>query len=272
MAAPLAIVFIHYGNDDYLSYSLAQARRSNPKSPVYLIGDESNGGKYADAEHIHYRNYMARARQFAEHYRHLNTNIDSFELFCMMRWFVLLDFMKHEGIDSATYLDSDIMLYEEMHYEHFRYYDYDLAVTGVAPPALINNITALDAFCAFMENSYLDPLKLDMLRERFQSLQDQGQPGGICDMTFWELFIAESRFRIADLSRVADNSVYDRNIYISDGFEMENGIKKVFWKDNKPFGHQGETSNPVRFKGLHFHGSAKSLMSEYLVREPKPFS
>lgn len=272
MASPVAIVFIHSGNNDYLRHSLAQARRSNPKSPVYLIGDEATAGRYADAEHIHFRNYVTRARQFAEHYRHLNTNTDSFELFCMMRWFVLLDFMSRQGIDTATYLDSDIMLYEEMHYEHFRYYDYDLAVTGVAPPVLINNRTALEAFCTLMEHSYRDPYKLNSLEERFQTMQAQGLPGGICDMTFWELFIAESGFRIADLSHVTECAVYDRNIFLSDGFDMENGMKKVSWKDRRPFGHQGDARNPVRFKGLHFHGPAKSLMAEFLAPEAEPLS
>ena len=37
-----SIVFIHYNNADYLKYSLAQAKVSNPDSTVYLLGDSSN--------------------------------------------------------------------------------------------------------------------------------------------------------------------------------------------------------------------------------------
>ena len=38
----LPIIFIHYNNSDYLKYSLGQARKSNPGSTIYFLGDQSN--------------------------------------------------------------------------------------------------------------------------------------------------------------------------------------------------------------------------------------
>jgi len=270
MAASVAIVFIHSGDSDYLCYSLAQARRSNPKSAVYLIGDEATAGKYAVAEHIPYRGYVEDAKKFAASYRHLNTNAHAFELFCMMRWFVLRDFMRHKHIETAVYLDSDIMLYEEMHYEHFRYYDYDLAVTGVAPPVLVNNIKALEAFCSLMSGSYTDPVQLKSLEERFRIMQARGIAGGICDMTFWEMFMTGDEFRVADLALQTDGALYDRNIILGDGFEMENGLKSVVWHGDKPYGISGKDRSLVRFKGLHFHGPTKELMGNYIAGPDRP--
>ena len=265
MHSPVAIVFIHSGDSEYLRYSLGQARYSNPKSPVYLIGDETTARKYQDAEHVLYRGYVAAAREFASVYRHMNTNAHSFELFCLMRWFILRDFMRLRGIEKAAYLDSDVMLYEEMHYEHFRLYDYDIALTGVAPPVLINNPAALDSFCALMEACYTDSGKLSILEDRFRAMQAEGRPGGICDMTFWEIFTASRQYRMFDLSQHCDEAVYDRNIFMSDGFEMQNGIKRVEWHDDKPCGYWGEEKCRVRFKGLHFHGPAKDVMAHYMA-------
>src|SRR5262245_51786836 len=38
----LPIVFIHQGDSQHLTYSLAQAKDSNPDATVVLIGDDSN--------------------------------------------------------------------------------------------------------------------------------------------------------------------------------------------------------------------------------------
>ncbi len=265
MHSPVAVIFIHCGDSDYLRYSLAQARYSNPKSHIYLIGDGSTINKYPDAEHIMYSDYVTTARKFEKAYRHMNTNSRSFELLCMMRWFILQDFMQLNNITSAVYLDSDIMLYEEIHYERYRCYDYDLAVTGVAPPVLVNNIRALEAFCSFLEKSYSDKVTMSKLEERFQLMQVEGRPGGICDMTFWELFVADTNFKVIDWSLQIDDAVYDRNIHLSDGFEMDNGLKKVVWCGNRPCGIWETDRSMVRFKGLHFHGYAKEVMGAYLA-------
>src|SRR5262245_28179211 len=50
---PLPIVFIHYGDNNYLRYSLEQAQHSNPYSPIYLIGDEQNN-RYSFVKHYCY--------------------------------------------------------------------------------------------------------------------------------------------------------------------------------------------------------------------------
>ena len=36
------IIFIHYGVQDYMSYTLKAARLSNPNKRIILLGDESN--------------------------------------------------------------------------------------------------------------------------------------------------------------------------------------------------------------------------------------
>jgi hypothetical protein len=52
----LPIVIIHVNNSEYLSYSLAQAKKSNPESNIVLLGDSSNDC-YKFIEHENIFNY-----------------------------------------------------------------------------------------------------------------------------------------------------------------------------------------------------------------------
>jgi len=76
----LPIVFAHYGNSDYLRYSLGQARQHNPESPIYLLGDETNDC-HDMVEQRRFLNYFEGAREFAGVYRHLSIILSVIFLF-----------------------------------------------------------------------------------------------------------------------------------------------------------------------------------------------
>lgn len=261
----LPIVLIHIGNSPYLKYSTEQAKQSNRRSPIILIGDEQSDQGYPHVEHYLMNHYLAEALEFVKLYRHMNTNREDFELFCFVRWFLLLSFMREHGLGQAVYIDSDVMLYENMHLERYALYEYDLAIAGVAPPALVNNIDALAGFCEFAKQCYADPALLRWLEERFARMQAAGLRGGNCDMTVWELFRDRTGWKLHDLSQRRDGAVYDRGILESDGFEMDGHIKRIFWREGQPYGQPIDGGEPVRFKGLHFQaGYGKQIMGDYL--------
>jgi hypothetical protein len=58
MAIP--IFFVHKTNSSYLKYALKQARKFNPDSPIYLLGDESNN-HYPFVIHVNIADYSASA-------------------------------------------------------------------------------------------------------------------------------------------------------------------------------------------------------------------
>lgn len=263
------IVLIHYGDSDYLKYTIAQARYSNPKAPIILIGDEHTAGKYPQAQHIYFRPLSGRAFAFARTYRHLNTNHEAFEKFCLMRWFILWELMRSHGLERAVYIDSDVLLYDDVAEQFRQLREFDLAITGVAPPVMVNNPDALEAFCSFIEACYTDDELFAPLAAHYASLQQAGRPGGVCDMTIWQRFMKqETGWKLADLSEIRSGVVHDRNILCSDGFLMDGAVKRVVWEGGKPYGigPQGEL---VRFASLHFHGPGKEIMGKYLTeREP----
>jgi hypothetical protein len=260
----IPIVLIHIGNAPYLEYSIAQAKISNRRSPIILIGDEECNRGYPDAEFFLMNQYVKEALEFSKVYRHMNTNREDFELVCFVRWFILLSFMREHGLGQVVYIDSDIMLYENMNYEHYALYEYDLAIAGIAPPALINNIDALDAFCAFTMQCYTDPELLAWLEKRFEQMQSNGQRGGNCDMTIWELFRDRTDRRLYDLGQLRQGAIYDKGILLSEGFEMDGMMKRIEWHDGQPYGKLLAGGGTIRFKGLHFQSYAKKYMADFL--------
>lgn len=258
----IPIFFIHCGDCDYLRYSTAQAALTNRDSPVYLLGDDSNS-YLPYVRHVHVRDYSLTANRFAGQYRHLSTNPYLFEIFCFVRWFILRDFMVLNGIEKGVYVDSDIMLYADVTRLWPLLEGFDLVLCGVVPPVHINGLTGLDTFCCLLEETYSSTLELAELQERFETMQNAGLPGGICDMTFWEIYQARKLARVLDVSRPGTGNIcYDRNIQVSDGVLMEDGIKKVIWQDGFPY---GTTDNgvKVRFNGLHFQGYTKNRIAAY---------
>lgn len=53
------IIFCHYGNSDYLEYTLRQVKLTNPNNRVILLGDEKNKSiaEIAHVEHYLFKDY-----------------------------------------------------------------------------------------------------------------------------------------------------------------------------------------------------------------------
>ena len=154
-ATSLPIVFIHYGNKDYLQYSLAQAKRSNPESTVYLLGDATNDC-YDFVEHHPFSNYFEGATEFAKLYRHFNTLRHYYNLFDFQRWFVLREFLHARHLTKCLYLDSDTMLYVDVtaDLQKFRHFDFTLSWKTSGCTFFLNRVEALDEFCEMLTNIY----------------------------------------------------------------------------------------------------------------------
>lgn len=243
---------------------MAQAFLLCPEREIILIGDDSNRCP-PFVRHWHYSNYCASAFKFAQHYLHLSGNDHDFELFCFQRWFVLRDFMALHAIEKAVYVDSDTMLYDDLEDDWELLGNTPLGICGVAPPAFINDLSALDLFCRFIEESYTVPEELGKLRLHFSEMNASGIAGGICDMTFWEMLTAQQPTLVTDLLCVQPpHCDHDRNIELSNGYVMENKLKKLTWIDGSPYGCLSDNT-AVRFKSLHLHCSGKMLSAGLLT-------
>ena len=266
-SSSLPIVFIHQANSDYLKYALAQAHKSNPQSAICLLGDASTE-RHEFVEHHSMFDYFHGAAGFAEIYKHYSTHPVGFELINFQRWFILREFLVANGLERCLYLDSDTMLYADVTEDSkkFKHFDFTLSHAMIGCTFFLNRLDALTRFCDFLVDIYAgkDKYAYDRLVAHFTARRMNGLPGGACDMTAFQLYNELHFGEIGEVTQVIDGSVYDPAITSPvPGFEMQNGIKKLTWKNGVPYGTYVRTGEQVRFNSLHLQGQTKHLMSQY---------
>ncbi|MGA2094014.1 MAG: glycosyltransferase, partial [Sedimentisphaerales bacterium] len=265
-AVPL--VFVNWGDGRHLKYAMAQAYLFNHKSKIYLIGDQTND-KYDFVKHYDYTRFNSFAQQFAPLYKHLSPNPYSFELGCLLRWFIIRDFLKAMNLTRCVALDSDVMVYTTLSNHWYRFANFGMTVSnGVSPHCnFISDVGLLNEFCDFVIRGYTNPAHLRQLADFFVELQKKGIKGGVCDMTFFEKFRQKYPNRIAEISETLGGSKFDANINIAENFEAEQGLKKIYWAANSPQCKLVGSGDLVAFESLHFQGDAKAVIKNYFMGE-----
>ncbi|HBE16397.1 MAG TPA: hypothetical protein DDW51_01970, partial [Cyanobacteria bacterium UBA11367] len=263
----IPIVFIHQGDSDYLKYTLSQVKHSNPDSTVFLIGDAANAHYYNLAEFVDIFKYCNEAVEFAKIYQHYNTNSLGYELFCFQRWFILKNFLLENKIDKCLYIDSDVMLYANVAEEENKFKNWDLTLSYETSPhcVFVNKLKTLEDFCNFICEIYTNPSLIKLMESKFEERIQQNLPGGACDMTAFIEYRRMHPSKIGELSTIIDNSKYDHNINLSEGFEMQDGIKNIYFVNGQPCCKDLKFGNPIKFNCLHFQGNAKKYIKKYCL-------
>jgi hypothetical protein len=260
----LPIIFIHNGNNSYLKYSLRQAKYFNPESPIHLIGDSKND-KFGFLQHHQIGDYFQEAKKFEAVYKHMSTNAHDIELFCFQRWFILKEFIERNNIDDFLYLDSDILIFCNAN-EYFRNLgNYEMTVCNERGPqyTYIHSAKLLTGFCEFINSMFSKGPLLDRLASEFEERLKKNLNGGVCDMTAFFEYGKLPTVKMLDLSIIKNNSAFDDNISFSQGYEMENGRKKIYWDSDVPYGLHLESKTLIKFNGLHFQGPGKDFIDLY---------
>ncbi|MEB0262774.1 MULTISPECIES: hypothetical protein [unclassified Mucilaginibacter] len=149
---PIPIIFFHYGNPAYLKYSLKQARYFNPEADIYLLGDDKNN-RCSFVTHIQASKYVKDTEAFTSVYQHNNTNEIHYELHCFLRWFYVRAFCRGHNIEQFIYLDSDVLLYQNVSDMAIYFRNAAIANTcetmGMPAFTYFNSYKAIDSFCDF---------------------------------------------------------------------------------------------------------------------------
>lgn len=261
----IPIIIVHTGDSFYLEPVLRQARLFNPTNPIYLLSDESTN-HYDYVEHINVLDYYALAEDFKKVYVHMSPNPYGYEIFCFLRWFIILDFVKKHNIDHFLCLDSDVLLYCNVDQVFSKWLDYDMAVCqSNGPQYTLFNKNTLNQFCNYILSYYTDKDKFEQVKEWYKQIKF----GGICDMTFIKYYAQSSGVHTFDTATIVDNSCFDISLQESQGFEKKGRVKMIYWEKGLPYGKQIETGKLIRFNGLHFQGGVKHRMNKYVYRAEK---
>jgi hypothetical protein len=260
---PPPIILIHRGDSFYLAHTIAQARSSNPKSRLILLGDRSNSF-YLGVEHHRYEDYFEEAREFAKlfTYEYFPTYQYPWILFCHQKYFALRDFVHAQGIDKFLLIDSDALIYEPIgpYFEHYK----DAKLTVTAPGQMQ---TAAAGFALVN-----DPLIIDELCRTYRRLfsgEATTALHSIKTVSFTEM-VGLYQLWQNNLSTVRNNYELEETFVINpsvleDGrFLHRKGIVATRWLSGIPYLMHLETQRLLKSPILHFHGHAKKQMRQNL--------
>jgi hypothetical protein len=270
----IPIVFIHAGVSPYLPTTFLQAKIASPASPRFLLGTPHSKHLGGLIQHINMAGYRNRATSFAATFVNFSTNAASFELICLERWFILLEWMEAYKYERVIYLDSDIMLYasgnELVGHIDTHFPESGLTVAGISGHSCILQIQALRQFVLFVEQAYTSSQALQLLKERYIFFRKENSAGGISDMTFLTDFRSFHPALVADVSIPPEASAAALDItidYTRYHEEDQNGLKAITWKEGIPYATLKEpllgAQKQIRMLTLHFQGASKKYIAAY---------
>lgn len=263
-------VGVHGGGvPDWFLLAVTQARSFG--NTVYWLGNTHG----ADAQLTDLMTPALAA--FHVGYQHLSSNHYSFELFCMGRWFLLLEFMRQQDLDVVLYLDSDVLLYcnaVAVWEQCFKDCWFTLAV-GSSPATSYITRDALQRYVELLTEAYVGATGkyLPVARRIYEDMVVQHLAGGISDMYWWKVFCEEAQSAgalVGEMTTIHNGATFDHNINVSDGFAMRDGIKDLHLFSTMYEGwyrmNEGvELATTAKFNALHFQGGAKRLMRNYVM-------
>jgi hypothetical protein len=229
MSAP--IIFCHYGNSEYLPYTLQCARHSNPDKDVVLLGDEQNQwlAKACDIRHIRFDdfNYGPELDTFDRVYRviqgkdhpHLRGSRDWVN-FVFRRWFYVGNFLQRDRIGAFWHFDSDNMILDGLarHEHKFQAFDCTEQCNGVCLNGYVSGPDLVHRYLNKINDIFQRHEYLHGLQKNF----DENQPGlAFTEMAAYAIFKQEEGLRSIRLSTVLDGSAFDDCICQDQGMETE---------------------------------------------------
>lgn len=244
----LPLIFIHRTPDNYLYYVLRQAKSSNPKSNIFLLGSESNRKYISDGmQHFLIENYFEGASQFAKVYKHLSPLEYEYLLFCFQRWFVLRDFMERHNIEKCWVIDTDVMVFSDLNNPNFEKFTFEKNWNSII------SLKDIRDFCkvqmdSFNKNASFENLKSYAL---VRGHQRNNQPL-ISDMVTMNLFF-EKHLNRRRTNGIFSDSFFDTNLFLQfPGVEMAGKRKKIFLVDNQLYCKKNNSKELIKVNSIHF--------------------
>lgn len=272
------------GGEDYLLYTLKQARQYNER--VVLIGEPEHQFLAASlgVEHHNWATFYTEARGFfRKEYVQYSYYKPGYDKHVMAIFFFLKQFMEDMSVNVVASTDSDMMVYCNMTEEEAKLpKDYLVAccIPEYQPPFRWNASTETCFFtlegvremCNFLHQTYTTPEGLAKIKSKWDWHIANNKPGGVCDLTLLWLFVeSRNRDRIVNLTPViatAENGTFSHKISgdensIQGEYRMAGRLKEIQWRDGIPYGYNLRLKSWVRFKDIHLQGGDKRLASSF---------
>ena len=262
------LVYIHKGYSWYVALALLNGQKFG-SGTVHYIGDVFGCwvARCCGARTWPLDRFRKSADAFAKIYRHHSELGEEFELFCIQRWFILTEFMAACGLESCTYLDTDVLLTRNLDAEHARTISFGLTYTGYsAHVCFVNQRTALQRCCAFVTALYTHPSSEERLQQWHRQMVADAGGGGVSDMTLFHWFQKDHPDVLGDYPSLFEDSPFDVSLEEVRGFQRdEDGFKRLVWSKGRPSAVTTD-GRMIDLAALHHQGRGKCRLKEHAGR------
>lgn len=262
------VIYCHRGTRDFTKLSIDSLRRRSPETEIHLITD--SGEKHDGVISHDMNEYFGMAADLACHYEHMSTNPHDFELACLQRWPVILEFVRRHGMQRFVVTDWDVLSFCDYQKEIERYSKYDFTYQNKISIgfSIWNSQAPLEWLVSYIMQSYkcVGHEGHQLARGIWKSFQERGLPGGVSDMAFATRLVLAGGFKCFDTYTVHDGICWDNNMTSLEGWECDDRkAKKLQWVDGNPHCLH-TTGGTTRMMVLHFAGHSRGMIKEFYDR------
>lgn len=253
------ILFIHYGDTPYLTYTLSSAQYFNHDKEVFLLGDSRNKKyeKKLKIKHIPFTQYdhAESVTELHKNFKYIaginrQTEQDKrFEFFCFKRWHYLYEFMKEHCLEKCWYFDSDTLILSNLNNEESKFDSFDITEqsNGSNMKGLIK-FKQIENFVKTINRLFLDNVYLNKQRAEFVDMPNYA----FCDMRAYLAFKETYTPKTIALKTILYDETHDENICQEDGMETEYNnylkrvVKKLYFIDNNVYEKSQKTGRLIK--------------------------
>lgn len=232
MNAP--IIFIHYGDDDYLRFTLHAAKLFNPDKNVVLLGDQANSiYKPLGINHVPFQEFDTGEdiREFDNVFQVIAgadfTRVDWLR-FVFKRWFLIKNFLYSQGYSSFWTFDSDNLLFDSLARHEAKFADYDCTeqCNGLCMNGFIRNRSIVDGYLRKIIALFKDP---DKIIRRYSEEYSRNPIAAFTEMAAYDWFREDGGFKSIKLSSIINDETFDDALSLSHEMEMaDQGHKRLY--------------------------------------------
>jgi len=264
------IVFIHYGDSDYLEFVFRLASKFNQGGNVFLLGD-ANNIRYQQfgIKHDEFKKYNTGklSNKFIDRYKCLSNIGNNHKVtFDFHRWFILHNFMIDNNFDRCWYFDSDTFICCDLEekVKHFAMHKLSL-INHISGCACLISIDALRLYLELTINLNKNREFVEGQRKILTDCDARKELYSCCDMTIFREY-QKAYGPCGELSTIINQESFDPNINIDRAniiedrpvWEMETRtlgvrrpIKRLYFIDGLPYCHYLPTGKKIRMNTLN---------------------
>jgi hypothetical protein len=219
------IIFCHYGNSNYLEYTLKAAKINNPKKEIYLLGDISNLSiaNKIGISHILFNKYdkTETILDFNKKFRFIAGNShgrSEWTKFVFLRWFYINEFILQNGIDSFWHFDSDNIIAVDLSVKEifFKKYDNTEQCGGICLNGFISSSSITQLYIKHILDLFSDEEYLGIQKKKCLNNENFA----FTEMAAYNSFKKLHKLNSIRLNNLEYDDTFDDCIAMSDGMEQ----------------------------------------------------